>query len=248
MNRLVFIFNALTAVIVAQDPAEVGRTAPLFDVVSVKPAPPDRPGRYESYCADGGRFISRGVPLSWAIKFAYGLNDYQLSDRGPAWLNSFGTYDIEAATESRVTENQCKLMVQSLFEDRFKLSMRRETKTVSAFGLVVAKNGPKLSAGGRVMINGAVKQSTSERKAPEGWTMPRLANYLASVKAIERPVLDRTSLSGTYGLDLNYSTRDNDDRPDVFAALPAQLGLRLEPIKAPITVFVIDHVEKPSGN
>lgn len=38
-----------------------------FDVAAVKPAPSDRPDRFESYCADGGRFILRGTPLLWAI-------------------------------------------------------------------------------------------------------------------------------------------------------------------------------------
>ena len=38
-----------------------------FEVISVKPMPPDRQDRFESYCAGGGRFISRGTPLLWSI-------------------------------------------------------------------------------------------------------------------------------------------------------------------------------------
>jgi uncharacterized protein (TIGR03435 family) len=31
-------------------------------------------------------------------------------------------------------------------------------------------------------------------------------------------------------------------------AMPDELGLKLSPTKAPVEIFVIDHVEKPSSN
>jgi Protein of unknown function (DUF3738)/Histidine kinase-, DNA gyrase B-, and HSP90-like ATPase len=36
--------------------------------------------------------------------------------------------------------------------------------------------------------------------------------------------------------------------PDLFTAFQQQLGLRLEAVKAPVSVIVIDRVEKPSAN
>jgi uncharacterized protein (TIGR03435 family) len=118
-NRCVGILAALTWVI---DKGAIGQSAPAFEVVSVKRGPPDRHEPFESLCSNGGRFISRGTPLLWSIKWAYGLNDYQLASGWPDWLNAFYTYDIEAKPEGRVTEDQCRTMVQSLFEERFKLS------------------------------------------------------------------------------------------------------------------------------
>jgi uncharacterized protein (TIGR03435 family) len=42
---------------------------------------------------------------------------------------------------------------------------------------------------------------------------------------------------------------DNPDAaPDLFAAFQQQLGLKLEPTKAPVVVMVIDKVELPSEN
>jgi len=39
-----------------------------------------------------------------------------------------------------------------------------------------------------------------------------------------------------------------DAPPDLFTAIQQQLGLKLEPTKAPVEVLVIDSVEKPSEN
>jgi uncharacterized protein (TIGR03435 family) len=223
--------------------------AQSFDVVSIKPLAPGATDRFDSYCAGGGRFITRGTPLLWSIKWAYGIKDYQLSEGWPAWLNAFSSYNIEAQNDAKVTEAQCRAMVRTLFEERFKLSLRRQTRTVSAFALIVGKNGSKLSAPGLVKINGSVKQSSDEREPPQGWTMTRLANYIANLKAVGQPVLDRTGLTGSYGLSLDYATSENDhDRPDIFTALQQQLGLKLQSIKALVEMFVVDHVERPSPN
>jgi uncharacterized protein (TIGR03435 family) len=219
-----------------------------FEVISVKPMLPDRQDRFESYCAGGGRFISRGTPLLWSIKWAYGVNDYQMSDGWPTWLNSFNTYEIEAETERPVTQDECRKMVQSLFEEKFKLRIHHESKVVPAYALLVGKHGPRFPATTGVTINGAVKQATSERDAPPGWTMSRLANYLATIHDVQRPVVDRTNLGGIYGFALSYSTAEHDDRPDIFAALRGQLGLDLKAINAPVEMWFIDRVEKPSGN
>ena len=231
-----------------QNPCANGQSKPAFDVVSVRPVPPGRTGRFESHCANGGRFVSYGTPLVWSIEWAYDLNDYQVSDGWPTWLNASETYDIEAEIDTPVTETECKEMVQTLFEERFKLRMHPQNKTVRAYALTLAKNGPMLSGTHGVIINGAVKQTTSEREAPLGWTVARLANYLSSVAGVQLPVVDKTTLSGPYGFTLNYSVKDGDDRPDIFAALREQLGLRLKATRESIPIWVIDHVERPSAN
>jgi uncharacterized protein (TIGR03435 family) len=246
--RMFCVLAATAALALSQDDSADGQTKSTFDVVSVKPVPPDRSERFESYCANGGRFITHGTPLLWSIKWAYGLNDYQMSDGWPTWLNAFGTYDIDAESDGPITGNDCRKMVRALFEERFRLRMHPQSTIIPVYTLMLAKNGPKFSAAHRVTINGVVKQSTSEREAPPGWTMARLANYLASVRGVERPVIDRTMLPASYGFTLNYSTVDGDDRPDIVTALPEQLGLRLKAARAAIEVWVIDHVEKPSAN
>jgi uncharacterized protein (TIGR03435 family) len=238
----------VAAFMLPQGPSANGQSKTAFDVVSVRPVPPGRTGRLESYCANGGRFVSRGTPLVWSIEWAYGLSDYQLGAGWPEWLNSSETYDIDAETDSPVSEADCKKMVQTLFEERFKLQMHPQSKTVSACEPVAAKNSPNFTGTRGVTINGVLKQSTSEREAPPAWTMARLANYLSSVSGVQRPAFDRTMMSGAYGFKPSYSTKDGDDRPDIFSALRDQLGLSLKTTKAPMQMWVVDHVEKPGAN
>jgi uncharacterized protein (TIGR03435 family) len=44
------------------------------------------------------------------------------------------------------------------------------------------------------------------------------------------------------------STSADPALPDLFTALQEQAGLKLEPAKGQVDVYVIDHIEKPSEN
>jgi uncharacterized protein (TIGR03435 family) len=64
-------------------------------------------------------------------------------------------------------------------------------------------------------------------------------------------VIDKTGLSGGYDLRIQYSAVDAKGRPfdaesplpSIFDALPAQLGMRLEPARAVVEVMVIERVD-----
>jgi uncharacterized protein (TIGR03435 family) len=83
---------------------------------------------------------------------------------------------------------------------------------------------------------------------------------LVDVLAIptQRPVVDRTGLSGTYDVDLHWAPFAGragaatdvppTDLPSVFTAVQEQLGLKLESIKAAVDVLVIDSVSKPTAD
>ena len=49
------------------------------------------------------------------------------------------------------------------------------------------------------------------------------------------------------GAKLNGEVMDTSG-PRIFEAVRQQLGLRLEPRKAPVEVMVVAHVEKPAEN
>ena len=84
-------------------------------------------------------------------------------------------------------------------------------------------------------------------------TLELLATDFQGLGFTDRPVLDRTELKGDYDVVLDWAPDDikSDDlssRPSLFTAVQEQLGLKLEPAKAPREFLVVDHVEKPSEN
>jgi uncharacterized protein (TIGR03435 family) len=67
-------------------------------------------------------------------------------------------------------------------------------------------------------------------------------------------VHDQTDLTGPFDLTLEWSAgeaiaNDRDAPPSVFTALQEQLGLKLEPIKAPVESIVVDQLQRiPTEN
>lgn len=81
--------------------------------------------------------------------------------------------------------------------------------------------------------------------------------YLLEAQVGGRPVLDATGLGDKhYALTLSWHTDpppgapvEFESGPNIFRALQDQLGLKLDPKKAPIEVIVIDHLERsPTEN
>lgn len=91
-------------------------------------------------------------------------------------------------------------------------------------------------------------------------TMGLIAASLTSFPdGLSRPVVDRTGLTGRYDFTIEWTPEQNGSagaeasQPEpqgttFLEAVTEQLGLKLEPTKAPIKVPVIDHVERPSEN
>jgi bla regulator protein blaR1 len=92
-------------------------------------------------------------------------------------------------------------------------------------------------------------------------TMEWIAASLASLPGgLDRPVVDRTGLTGRYDFTIEWTADANtpgtstseaqlDPQAATFLeAVKEQLGLKLEPVKAPLNVLVIDRVERPSEN
>jgi len=69
----------------------------------------------------------------------------------------------------------------------------------------------------------------------------------------DRPVVDHTNLPGRYDFTLLWTpdsirATPTDEAPGLFTALQEQLGLKLEPTRAPADVLVIDAATKPTQN
>ena len=113
------------------------------------------------------------------------------------------------------------------------------------------------------MMNGRV------RMAGYNQTTQDLAAQLTT--QVGRPVMDQTNLQGKYDFVLAFSSEGlggasgpvivggnggpppipdaSDSLPDLFSALQAQLGLKLDSKKGSVEMIVVDHLEKtPTGN
>lgn len=227
---------------------------PHFEVISVKPVTfsPVRTG------CTGDRFAFGGLPLTRLIQWAYDLPPTRIQGL-PNWITDWvnktdSMFEIEAKASAAVNEAQCKAMVRSLLADRFRMVARVQEREIRVYALTVAKKGLKMrevspgTTGAGVRINGTQWRSVGIVNPLPGVSMADLALRLSAVPIVGLPVIDRTGLTGIYSFDLSFWAREGDDRPAISTALQEQLGLKLEPIKSPIEVLVVDHIEKPSPN
>ena len=81
-----------------------------------------------------------------------------------------------------------------------------------------------------------------------------LADLVGRIQELDRPIVDRTGLTGNFEWELIKAVRLEDGRflpPDAApldVALREQLGLRAEPQTLPFQVVVVESVTMPSSN
>lgn len=240
---------------------------PVFEVATIKPSKPEEGFSLLVGRRGGGAnsLTSSGTSLSFLMQFAYSVHARQI-EGGPSWFES-EKYDITAKPDHEGIPNASQLrgMMQKLLADRFELTFHREKKELPVYAITVLKTGPKLA-----------KSDPGRGNLPGfglGRGMLRIGNatmadfaYLLQANVLERPVVDKTGLTDRFDFTVKYTpdasqilpgggppgpepAADNADAPpDLFTAVQQQLGLKIESIKAPVDVLVIDTVEKPSEN
>ena len=228
--------------------ASLARSQPAFEVASIKPTPASAPASplLEKVDAHPGSVNMSNVRIRTCIKWAYDLKNYEISgvDRlAPE------RYNITAKADEGTPVPQLRIMMQTLLQNRFRLTFHRETKQVSAFELVVAKGGSKLHP---VDADG---ESSIDAKGAVGYfrqmSMAEFTDFL-SLPMLD-PVLDHTGLKGRFDFSLDATPDGPPSNPDPrygFAdAVEKHLGLKLVSIKTSIEVVMVDHVEKvPTEN
>lgn len=235
---------------------------PSFEVATIKPSDPSRPGRL--FRIRVRHFSTINTPLGALISWAYDLHPQQIVG-APAWVDS-QKFDVDGKPdgEGQPSLDQWKIMMQKLMTERFQLKFHHEKKELSIYALVVAKNGPKIS------------KSEGDPNAPPSLLFRGLGVLPARNASMEefaqvmqmavlpRPVVDETGLKGKYDFMLQWTPDETqfaslggvppnlpekaDAPPDLFTAIQQRLGLKLEATKAMVDVLVIDKVEKPSAN
>jgi bla regulator protein BlaR1 len=220
-----------------------------------------------------GEFHGENNSLREMVRMAYGIKDYQIFG-APDWLST-DLYDVDAKSQQdaidgikKMPEDQRKMasraMLQQLLADRFQLQSHFETKQLPAYSLVVIDPSKLHESSGSCEPPPAGPQTFAVDAPPCGQisggkgskiAISQVAKYLAGVTG--RSVEDKTNLTGRYDVHLMWEPQYRTDRlppldrtepanPSLLAAVQNQLGLKLVPEMAPLSLLVIDHVERPA--
>ncbi|HEY4839288.1 MAG TPA: TIGR03435 family protein [Candidatus Acidoferrales bacterium] len=225
--------------------------------------------------ADGYRTTNTTMKNLVLNAFSSGL---QIQITGaPAWADDLH-YDVEAKFVPEVGDALKKLtpddrnfvrryMMQQVLKERMNFAAHIDTKEVPSYDLVVGKNGPKLKASDpTAKDNGTMRMmGTDQGKSvitAKGLPISQLARNLSGPTG--RPVFDKTGLTGTYDVSLEYVRDQNMSAtvpgegpsvtpadpagPSLLSAVEEQLGLKLVPSRGPMQVIVIEHMDKPDAN
>ena len=238
---------------VAQDAA--------FEVATIKPINPEVRSKigYTSYA--GGKVAIGRTTVKTLIGYAYDVEERDISG-GPAWAGT-DRFDIVAmkpeslspvriaADQSQPTDDE-RGMLRSLLSTRFGLHLR---KTIQEGNVYLLTRGS-----GKLKLDKTTKPTSS----PRGGVLVRVGgvadgeafgtnismSFLAKQLAfdLERPVLDRTDLPGSFDFHVPAFDPTNTDVTTAIIGAMERLGLKLKTGKAPIQTFVIVDVVKPDEN
>lgn len=265
-------------------PQTAGGPFPKFEIVSIKSCKPGTPGEREGRISAPGRLsIGCGMLAdtdnTGMIQVAYNryaggqLNSYRVIpvEGGPDWIHS-ESFEINAESDGHPSILMMEgPMMQTILEDRFKLQIHRETRQGPVYELALGTGSPKLKPlqdgsctpvvigrplpllpGGQHICRNMVNLDSPRAVEMEGGTLSSFAGLLGM--ALDRPVIDKTGITGNFEIHLVFSPNDSAVPRPVTAdlgmvqAIQEQLGLRLVPTKGPVDVLVIDHIERPSEN
>jgi len=223
----------LLALVTSSAEGQVSGDLPAFEVTSVRPRTGDTPSGPIPNAPD--RFVRPNVSVSQLIEYAYEVRGFQIIG-GPGWLRS-DRFEVSAKAKTAVPEAQMRLMVRRLLAERFGLEVRRETREMDTYALVLARRdgqlGDKMQSSERdcapIIDAGNARPRQGDGPPPCAWfvalingfarlrltgiRVPRFAAVLESMAP--RKIVDRTNLDGTYDIELDFL-------PD-----PGLLGLRI---------------------
>jgi uncharacterized protein (TIGR03435 family) len=235
---------------------------PKFDVVTVKPSDPNRPGKL--FTIRGRQILTINTTVNDLITFAYSLQTKEILN-APPWMDE--KYDVDGVpdVEGQPSLPQMRMLIADALVQRFGLKFHTEQREMTAYAVTVAKGGPKLIV------------STAPKNSPGGFgfrglgklqvnnfTMKDFCHGMQEA-VMDKPVVDQTGLTDRYDFTLDWTPDqsqfasfgahipppnpdDPNAPPSLFTALQEQLGLKMEVTKANVDVMVIDHIDKPSAN
>jgi|SRR5687768_14510577 len=205
--------------------------APAFDVASIhsvgqQPAHVNFQNATRIRVFPGGRLVTMNTSIRELVAFAYGLQDFELTDTLPSALAK-ATFDINATAGAdiplapRGQLGPMNLMVQTLLHDRFKVVVRREQRQGDV--LVLTRVHPdRLGPGLKAATPCGVADPNGMLRAEDGtWCFGGFVNDVLNVKGLTisqfarqlesfllKRVVDRTGLAGAYDMTMTVNTRE----------------------------------------
>ena len=262
------VFLLLSVPAVAQSQA--------FEAISIKPARSGDPRDMRMRLLPNGDLAASAVPVLLLLRYAYDVpvNPSPRFSGLPGWRD---TYDIEAKAPAnavprglpeREKQRRMQGMLRGLIADRFKLAMRVEQKRMPVYALTVARGGPNLQkstiAEKDCIFDTGTPESCHNFIAGRGHplnaraiNMDDLAQYIENWTDL--PVVNRTAVSGLFAVETEGWSPMRlpppppgtpavrfDDLPTIFTVL-RKLGLELKQQEATVSVYAVEHIERPAG-
>jgi uncharacterized protein (TIGR03435 family) len=172
--RKITLGLALTAI------AAFAQTKPAFEVASIKPAAPIDMAKMAAAIQNGqmpkiGAHVDANraeytyLDLKSLISLAYHVKPYQIT--GPDWMANT-RFDIVAKLPDKASKDDAPGMLQTLLEDRFKLTIHRSSAEHPVLALVVGKGGPKMKESTEVPVaideSAPLKDGEMIQQGPDG--------------------------------------------------------------------------------
>jgi uncharacterized protein (TIGR03435 family) len=238
--------------------AQMPLTAPpdsRFEVATIKPGTPGENAGIR-FLASFTQVYTQNTSVTDLLKYAYGLHGDQIVG-GPDDLMHRGyaiTAVVSADTPTKPNADLLKQMLRNLLADRFGLAFHPDTRELPVY--LLTAEAPHLKP---TQQDAAITMTTGGYDKGHlfvGNGAPReLAAYLQRF-VTNRPVLDKTGITGHFDMDIHFTPDDTPaetsattpEYPGLFTAIRQQLGLKLTATKAPAPVIVIDKVAEPTAN
>lgn len=275
------VVSMLTAAFAEAQDARVEPTGESrFDVASVKRNTSN--DMSQGIELPPGRLILTNMPLRYILFHALDTPFSRIIGM-PQWADE--RFDINATLPVDGSQGAWRTMLKNLLVERFSLMVHVEARPGDAYLLRRLRPGGPLGRGLRASL---VDCASLERQGPAASREPSATtaadstcgvrtngsvggdaylrargvslSTLGQVLSLQSgmAVIDRTGLSGSFDIELEYDVRSlrpissisgaserSSSSPSIFSAVREQLGLRLDVTTAPVEHVVIDKIEGP---
>ena len=197
---------------------------------------------------------------SWQSLRVFNEPDWVKSDRFDVTARYMLSVQLDKRTQTEMLQDQKEmdLRLRTLLEDRFHLQVHREKRKLPVYELVVSRPGllKQGNCGDKCRTSEFGEKGTDLTIDGEAMNVTELAGTISMV--LNRPVIDKTDLAGTFDVQLRWTPEPGQvgdpDTPlekssgSLFTVLQEKLGLKLRSATEPVDVLVVDHVERLSAN